>query len=138
MMNKTLTELEGHDWGEPKSDSHLVIRIHQLRKTPLHSFGTEDLRITIGQRVGLQFLLPVALSMLEENPFAEGDYYPGDLLAAVVRSANEDLWRQNAEMRERLARILSNAMTGFANSGAPEELEVELRRALIRVRDETQ
>ena len=32
---KTLTELEGQDWGPPNFDSHLIATIHQLRYKPL-------------------------------------------------------------------------------------------------------
>jgi len=38
----------------------------------------------IGQGIGLRFLLPRALEELQKNPFAEGDFFEGDLLVAVA------------------------------------------------------
>ena len=77
---KTLTELEGEDWGPPTFDSHLVTTIHQLRHKPLEQFTVADLQIFIGQNMSLEFLLPIAIEHLQDDPLVEGDYYRGDLL----------------------------------------------------------
>ena len=50
---KSLQELEQDNWGEPPYNSYLVTTIHRLRRKPLAEFATEDLRIMIGQRIGL-------------------------------------------------------------------------------------
>ena len=105
---QTLTEVEGNDWGAPEFDSHLVGRVHELRHKPLGDFTVEDLRITIGQSVGLPHLLPIALSILESDPMAEGDLFRGDLLSSVVRVA-ESFWLCNPALR---ARALSVAAAG--------------------------
>ena len=68
--SKTLQELENSDWGAPNYDSYLVSSVHRLRRKPLVEFTIEDLRILIGQNVGLPYLLPLALERLEENPLA--------------------------------------------------------------------
>ena len=56
---KSLQELEQDNWGEPPYNSYLVTTIHRLRRKPLAEFATEDLRIMIGQRIGLPFLIPL-------------------------------------------------------------------------------
>lgn len=84
--SKSLQELDGQDWGEPTFDSHLVTECHRLRRVPLRDFTVEDLRITIGQQIGLDYLIPLALERLEDDPFAEGAYYPCDLLVSVLRA----------------------------------------------------
>jgi hypothetical protein len=84
----TLEELEGDVWGEPEYDSYLVKTCHRLRKKPIETFSVEDLRIMVGQTIGLEHLLPRVLIVLERDPFAEGDFYPGDLMTALVRPAN--------------------------------------------------
>ncbi len=81
---KTLDELEGFTWGEPTFGSYLVTTCHRLRTKPVGEFTVEDLRIMVGQGVGLSHLVPQAVAALERDPLAEGDYYPGDLLASVV------------------------------------------------------
>lgn len=103
---RTLEELEGDRWGPPTFDSHLVTECHRLRKVPLEQLTAENLRIMIGQKIGLPHLMPLALNRLEENPFTEGDFYPGDLLLAVLR-AGSDFWKANPELFYRLNDIMS-------------------------------
>ena len=93
-LGKTLTELENDDWGEPNYDSHLVTTCHALRTKPLKDFDAENLRIMIGQDISLEFLIPVALEMLSKDPLAEGDFYQGDLLAAVM-NIKAAYWKDN-------------------------------------------
>lgn len=85
----SLEQLEKDVWPEPEYNSHLVTTCHKLRKKSLSDFSIEDLRIMIGQGIGLKFLLPKAVDILKENPFAEGDFYAGDLLVAVAKSPEE-------------------------------------------------
>jgi CDI immunity proteins len=58
---KSLEELEGAVSGEPDYDSYLVSTIHRLRRKPLNEFSVEDLRIMIGQQIGLRYLVPLAI-----------------------------------------------------------------------------
>ena len=82
---KTLEMLECDVWPVPDYPSRLVKKAHALRKTPLDDFTVEDLRLMIGQSIGLQYLLPRAMAVLANDPLAEGDFYPGDLLVQVVK-----------------------------------------------------
>lgn len=79
--DQSLQELEGEDWGEPTFPSYLVRTCHALRRKPLREFMVEDLRIMIGQNIGLDYLIPLALEHLQQNPLVAGDFFPGDLLA---------------------------------------------------------
>jgi hypothetical protein len=63
----------------------MVERCHQLRKVPLSDLTPGDCRLLIGQDVGTRHLVPLALSFLEGEPLVEGDYYPGDLLLALIQ-----------------------------------------------------
>lgn len=81
----TLEQLEKDVWQEPEFHSYLVVNCHQLRKKRLCDFTVEDLRIMIGQEIGLKFLVPKAIEALSKNPFAGGDFYDGDLLVQVLR-----------------------------------------------------
>ncbi|WP_462254752.1 contact-dependent growth inhibition system immunity protein [Ferruginibacter sp.] len=91
---KTLENLEKDFWGKPDYDSHLVTRCHDLRKLPLDNFTTEDLRIMIGQEIGLHYLIPLALEVLRIDLFAEGDFFEGDLLKNVL-AIKTDFWNNN-------------------------------------------
>ncbi|AXP83074.1 hypothetical protein CJ739_4016 [Mariniflexile rhizosphaerae] len=94
--SKSLESLEKDIWGEPKYDSYLVTTCHRLRKKELKDFNIEDLRIMIGQNIGLKFLIPLAIDRLKENILAEGDFYEGDLLKAVLTS-EAAYWREDKE-----------------------------------------
>ena len=59
---KSLQQLGDHDWDEPTFESHLVQTCHKLRRKPLEDFTVEDLRIMIGQAIGLPYLVPIALA----------------------------------------------------------------------------
>ena len=67
---KSLQELERDGWGQPDYDSHLVQTCHRLRRVPLADFTTEDLRIMIGQKIGLlNTSLPFAF-ILQMRPYS--------------------------------------------------------------------
>ena len=58
----------------------------------------------IGQQIGLPALVPISLQKLKADPLVEGDCYPGDLLAALIKIP--DLWWQrNLELRGQVVRI---------------------------------
>ncbi|MDH5379720.1 MAG: contact-dependent growth inhibition system immunity protein [Cyclobacteriaceae bacterium] len=95
-ISKSLESLEKDIWGESEYDSYLVTTCHRLRKIQLKDFDIEDLRIMIGQNIGLKFLIPLAIDRLKENILAEGDFYAGDLLKTVLTS-EVDYWRKDKE-----------------------------------------
>jgi hypothetical protein len=73
-MKKSIEELENSVWPEPEWDSHLVTECNRLKKKPIDEFTVEDLRIMIGQNTGTEHLLPIAVDVIEKNPWAEGVY----------------------------------------------------------------
>jgi hypothetical protein len=104
----TLEQLEGIAWPEPSdSDTLLVRECHRLRKIPLGQLSTEHLRMLTLQEIGPTYLVPVALDKLEMDPFVAGDYYPGDLLHAVVNLPPE-FWANESELRGRLDQIIAD------------------------------
>src|SRR5262245_59785719 len=103
---KSLQELEEHDWGEPsQDDTSLVTRCLRLRRKPLCEFTVGNLRIMIGQRISLSILIPLAVERLEEEPLAEGSFYPGDLLQAVI-GAGEEFWASHPDSFQRVRRVV--------------------------------
>jgi len=107
-LAKTLQELEGEDWGEPVHNTALIAKCHQLRRVPLKDFTAEELRLMLGQRIGLPYLVPIALSILQVNPLTEGNMYPGDLLNSVCR-VPEQFWDNHPELKVRLDGIMEHA-----------------------------
>lgn len=104
-MELSLEELENDFWGEPRYTSHLVRTCHELRKVPLKNLTVENLRMLIGQKIGLEYFVIIALGILEENPLCSGDYYNGDLLSVVLK-IEKNYWRENNELLVRLSDIM--------------------------------
>lgn len=103
---KSLENLEKDIWpASTEVDSSLIKRVNELRRTPLNEFQVEDLRIMIGQNIGLLYLIPLALEQLRKNPLAEGHFYPGDLLQSVLK-VEEEFWSLSPELKKQLLDII--------------------------------
>lgn len=86
IKEKSLEQLENNVWREPiEFESNLVRHCYQYRKIPLQDLTIEQLRLLISQKVGIDHLIKIAIEKLKENILAEGDFYPGDLLNAVIQ-----------------------------------------------------
>lgn len=118
--NQSLQELERLDWREPPFPSHLVVICHALRRKLLRDFTTEDLHIMIGQKIGLDYLMPIAIEQLQRDPLAAGNFYPGDLLQSVLRVPT-DFWQTHPDLRRAVVRIVKR-LKPF-----PKELEKALQ-----------
>ncbi len=103
----SLQELEGQDWGEATYPSYLVRTCHALHRKPLRDFTVEDLRIMIGQNLSLDYLIPLALEHLQRDPFAAGDFYPGDLLGCVLGRVQPGFWQRRPDLRRAVEDIIA-------------------------------
>lgn len=104
----TLESLEGRYWGDPPPGAtYLVTAVHRLRRKAIASLSPEDLRVMIGQSVGLDHLVPLALDALMVDPLVEGDFYPGDLLTAVLR-VERAYWLMHADELRALEEIFAD------------------------------
>jgi hypothetical protein len=103
-LSKSLEELEGKKIDRPDFDSNLARECVRLWSTPISELSTENLRILIGQNLGLTYLVPVALNILSKNLFAEGDMYKGDLLANVAKISDE-FWSRHQDLNNQLVDI---------------------------------
>lgn len=50
----------------------------------------------IGQNIGLDYLIPLAIDKLKDNILAEGDFHEGDFLKNVL-TCNKKYWLNNKE-----------------------------------------
>lgn len=105
--SRTLAQLENDDWGDPPLDAtFLVFTAHRLRRVPVDELTTGDLRMLLGQEIGVEVLMPRALRALGAEPLLEGTFYPGDLLAAVLRQPRS-YWRAHPAEWAEVARIVA-------------------------------
>ena len=134
-MDKTLEELEKFEEGSERFDSALVKRTLQLRKKPIKDLTAGDQRLLIGQGIGLKSLLPRAISIIEKDPFVEAEYYPGDLLFAILTVEpcfwleHKDLYQSVYTLLEGLAESIRQICDATKNFKA---LETELIQQATR------
>ncbi|MET9462028.1 contact-dependent growth inhibition system immunity protein [Streptomyces canus] len=122
--DRSLEELERDRWPAPPTDAtRLVATAHALRRRPIGELAVEDMRLLIGQDIGLPYLLPLALKVLRDNPMAEGDMYEGDLLSAVL-TRNPAVWTESPELGRELRAIVS------ALTDPPPDLQQKVERFL--------
>ncbi|WP_028049025.1 contact-dependent growth inhibition system immunity protein [Cellulomonas sp. URHD0024] len=102
----TLDQADPPSWGPTPDDATtLVRRVHRLRTVPVAQLGVEDLRLLVAQDVARELLVPLAVAMLRDRPLLEGDYYPGDLLMAVLR-VPEAHWAAHPDRLAALREVL--------------------------------
>lgn len=111
ILSSTLEQLEGVEWGEATFGSHLVIACHALRRKPLSSLTDEELRMAIGQGIGLEWLVPLAIERLWDDPLRSGDFYEGDLLQNVLK-IEKDFWTDHQPEAEQLQKIVEVILDG--------------------------
>lgn len=99
---------ELRDFAVSESDSRLVQGIHRIRNKILRDFTPSDLRLCIGQAIGLPYLLPKAFDILMKEPWIETDYYPGDLLSSCI-SVDRSYWKKHDEDQQRMRLVLAGA-----------------------------
>ncbi|MFD3591464.1 contact-dependent growth inhibition system immunity protein [Nocardia sp. NPDC058640] len=101
----TIEEIDGA-WPEPDQNATRMIRtVHGLRRIPIQSLEPEGLRVLATQRVSLLNVLPRVLDVLDRNPLASGDLYPGDLLVATLRLGGELNVQQRQQLRSIVDRL---------------------------------
>ena len=111
-----MKNLENRDMGEPSTEyPSLVNKVLKLRKIPLNQFSLEDLRLMIGQNKGLPYLIQLSLDVLKEDLFAEGDFYPSDLLQNILKvpalfwTEDKELWQDiHGLIKDRMEEILEH------------------------------
>lgn len=120
----SLEQIEQDAWGDAPADaSRLVRTAHELRRKPVALLTPEDLRLLISQKIGIDVLVPRALETLADDPLVEGDFYPGDLLVAVLKLP-PTYWHDHGDQAATLQKI----------AGSVEDPDNELRDDIERFR----
>ena len=107
-MVQTLEQLEDDVWPEPDVHTSLIDTCHRLRRVPIDSLAPGEIRLLLGQRIGVRHLVPRALNFLDADPLTDASYFPGDLLTSVLR-ADENRFRGFPAIRNQLVAIATRA-----------------------------
>jgi hypothetical protein len=124
----SLEQLEG-SWGNPDTaPTSLVRRCITASKVALRDLTTEQLRLLIGQKFSLSYLVPLALPLLEICPLLAGDLYEGDLLNNMLAldwqepTISEYLPRVVDVAKAAHLQMMSDAIEDLLHGCTPEEL----------------
>ncbi|MGA5120941.1 contact-dependent growth inhibition system immunity protein [Streptomyces pseudogriseolus] len=130
-LDRTLDELDPPRWTPPASDAtHLVRRVHEVRRVPLGELGPADLRVLVTQRVALPYVLPLAVRLLLEEPLLDAYYYGGDLLLATV-NVPASAWSLLPGLGARLSTVIT-ALPEVAVTDLPRGAAEDLARFVAR------
>ena len=88
-LDENLETLENENWGPPTFPSYVVTTCYEMRTIPLKQLTTEHLRLAIGQKFSLPYLIPLALEKLQHNPLLSVSFFDGDLLKNLLSLPDE-------------------------------------------------
>ena len=89
-LNKSLRELGAWSWLRKPSETELnsdrlTIELDRISRMKLCEYTPYDIFFAVSQEKGLLYTLPMAIALLSDDLLIECEFYPGDLLKAVLR-----------------------------------------------------
>ena len=87
--SKSLEEITGLKGGEPPYVTDLVRRAEEAWRTPLEMLTCEQVRLFVGQKMGLEWLGKPAIEFARRYPEAVITNYPGEMVLLCLRAADE-------------------------------------------------
>jgi hypothetical protein len=103
---KSIDQLQFTSQRDQASPAGIASRCHQYMEVPIKDLSKEQVRLLLSHDVGTIFLLDKTIRILEEDILADGDFYPGDLLSALL-NVNKVYWKNSPELAGRLYSLLS-------------------------------
>ena len=91
---RSLNELMKLEPSPPPYVTPMVEQIEIAYATPLKNLSVDQVRLLVGQQIGLEFVMPRALYELSKNPLVDASYYQGDLLNACL-SVDREFWMEH-------------------------------------------
>ena len=122
-LARSIAELDGLDVEKGAYGMGSVAWLARALVSSLRDLGPAELRRLLAHGRGVRWVLPLALTRLEREPFLSGDYGPGDVLGAVLAlGPDEPAW--TAERRALLARVLAGARTAVGALPEPHRTRI--------------
>jgi len=117
--SKSIEQLENEYWPCIDFPTCLVEKCYRYRQIPVQDLSIEQIRLLLGQKIGVKYLLHKAIKLLKGKILSEGDFFPGDLLVSVLRLDIAD-WRSNAELQREFDALLANNKSEIIATGDKE------------------
>lgn len=116
LMQKSLEQLLGDGW-PGKDETALVRFLAQLRKKPLGQLTSGEVCTAINQKMGLQYVVPLAVETIEAFPLVEARYYAGDMLAALAR-VPDGFWAEHQNLLRRTVPVVERTVAYMEREAA--------------------
>jgi hypothetical protein len=85
----------------------------RVREIPLPQLRIEDLCRSLRQVLYPEYIVPVAIKLVERDPLI-GEMYDGELLVAF-KSIPESFWHANVSLAQRLFRVCGKPLTRMSD-----------------------
>lgn len=114
-FSQTLSDMLHEEWRYeiPYDDSSVVQHMYYLHHTQARRWTVEDYRSLLYQEAALGTIFPIILpkvfEILDYNIKADGGFYEGDLLDAVL-GISPDFWKEHQELYDTACRLIRNNM----------------------------
>ncbi|MFZ6024140.1 MAG: contact-dependent growth inhibition system immunity protein [Bacteroidota bacterium] len=126
-FSKSLQQLENIFWEDYAFPTPLIEKAHIYRKIPINDLLPSEIRLLIGQNIGLQFLIPKAIEILEIDILTDADFYEGDLLSAIL-TCDKDYWSNHKEIKQRVRTLLSDKISEIENQTIDNSLRQVIKK----------
>lgn len=110
-FSQTLSDMLHEEWRYeiPYDDSSVVQHMYYLFHTQARRWTVEDYRYLVEQETALDIILPKVFEILQFGIKADGGFYEGDLLNAVLQ-INADFWEQHKDLYNTACMLIKNNM----------------------------
>ena len=85
-------------------------------------FSPDELYLCITTGTGLPWTLPLAITLLQEEPLLEAIAHPGDLFSAVM-CVESSHWQKNPEMQMAMTKVVEDALELAQEMGGTRPLD---------------
>ena len=100
----SLNEIEGFKENLSGLDSGLIEKYMVARSKKLKDLSVDEIRVLLSQLIGLAYIVPLALNIVEQDPLISSGLYSGDLAVSLF-NIDEEFWSNNPEWNNRLIEV---------------------------------
>ncbi|MFV0529991.1 MAG: contact-dependent growth inhibition system immunity protein [Flavobacteriales bacterium] len=109
-MDKSLKKL-GVKWEfdipSEGNSTPIQLRSYSLYQKQLSQYKLDDIRFMIGQEIGSQYLVEIAIGYLKNDILLDAAYYEGDLLNIILKLPLL-FWEKHSELTLNFHHLLKN------------------------------
>lgn len=124
--SQSLVQLNRTRYGDAYWDFVSPFAGYHLRHTPVGMLSLAGLCTLLRQGIGADFLMLLAIELIEAEPLLRATHAEGDLLMIVLR-ADALVWKRNPAYRERVLKVWKGLAPKLARNPAGQHLFADYR-----------